>query len=131
MLKPLENKGRGFQELLHKLPSGMCLRGGQFYFRRRIPRDVREHMGRGEIWRSLRTDSLKCAVRRFPLIVSQVEAEVEGLRPQAGLAVDSMLHVPVGLPALVGQPVSVFTIGSSVPAEQPVTLPRPPLLIRT
>lgn len=52
-------------------------------------------MGRTEIWRSLRTDSLKCAVRRFPLIVLEVEAEIEGVRAQAGLVVDPMLLVAV------------------------------------
>ena len=35
-----------YTKLLHKLPSGMCLRDGQFYLRRRVPRDVREHTGK-------------------------------------------------------------------------------------
>ncbi|WP_328805797.1 DUF6538 domain-containing protein [Sphingobium yanoikuyae] len=106
----------------------MCLRGGQFYLRRRVPHDVRAHMGRAEIWRSLRTDSLKCAVRRFPLIVSQVEAEIEGVRAQAGLAVDPMLLAAVGAAAPMAQRVPVFTMASSGPAEQPVISPQLPLL---
>lgn len=103
----------------------MCFRGGRFYFRRRIPHDVHQHMGRAEIWRLLRTDSLKCAVRPVPLIVSKVEAEIESVRSQAGLAVDPMLLAANGTPDLVGQPMPVFTRASSVPAEQPVI---PPLL---
>lgn len=87
----------------------MCVRGGQFYFRRRIPHDVREHMARAEIWRSLRTDSLECAVRRFPLTASQVEAEIEGARLRAGMSVDPFLLEGVGYSAQVGprQPVPV------------------------
>ena len=82
-ITPRKSKGydsdRCYTKLLHKMPPGMCFRGGQFYLRRRIPNDVRGLLGRSEIWRSLRTDSLKCAVRRFSLIVSQVEAEFESV----------------------------------------------------
>ncbi|WP_412458738.1 DUF6538 domain-containing protein [Sphingobium yanoikuyae] len=106
----------------------MCLRGGQFYFRRRVPHDIREHMGRAEIWRSLRTDSLKCAVRRFPLIVSQVEAEIEGVRAQAGLVVDPMLLAAVGAAAPMVPHMPVLRMASSVPPEQPVVSSEPPLL---
>jgi len=84
-------------------------------------------MGRAEIWRSLKTDSLKCAVRRFPLIVSQVEAEIESVRAQAGLTVDPMLLGAVGAPAPMGQRTPVFTV-ASVSAEQRAILPQPPLL---
>ncbi|WP_369819167.1 DUF6538 domain-containing protein, partial [Novosphingobium sp. FSW06-99] len=36
----------------------MCIRGGQFYYRCNVPKDVQGLIGRAEIWRSLRTDSL-------------------------------------------------------------------------
>ncbi|WP_442954953.1 DUF6538 domain-containing protein [Parasphingorhabdus sp.] len=32
------------------MPSGMALRGSQFYYRRRVPTDVRKLIGRNEIW---------------------------------------------------------------------------------
>ncbi|WP_367398602.1 DUF6538 domain-containing protein [Sphingobium sp. OAS761] len=46
-------------QLLHNRPVGLCVRGTQFYCRRRVPHDARALIGRTEIWRSLWTDSLK------------------------------------------------------------------------
>jgi hypothetical protein len=106
----------------------MCLRGGQFYLRRRVPPDIQQHMGRAEIWRSLRTDSLKCAVRRFPLIASQVEAEIEGVRLRAGLAVDEVLFTAAGAPASAVERMSAVAIPPVGLAEQPTITSQPPLL---
>ncbi|WP_353772423.1 DUF6538 domain-containing protein [Sphingobium sp.] len=50
-----------YTNLSHNTPVGLCLRGTQFYYRRRVPRDARDLIGRTQIWRSLRTDSLKVA----------------------------------------------------------------------
>ncbi len=72
----------------------MCLRSEQFYFRRRVPSGVRNAIGRDEIWRSLRTDSFKVALRRFPFVAAQVEAEIERSRSILGLSFDSTLIEP-------------------------------------
>ena len=117
-----------YTKLLHKLPSGMCFRGGQFYFRRRVPHDIRGQMGRTEIWRSLRTDSLKCAVRRFPLIASQIEAKIEGARLRAGMAVDQMLLGTVGPSAPAGRQMPASPTPMRVSAEQPAISPQAPSL---
>ena len=61
-----------YTRLLHKVPSGLSVRSGRFYYRRRVPHDVRRLIGRAEIWRSLQTDSLKSALRRVHLIASQI-----------------------------------------------------------
>ncbi|MES2443929.1 MAG: DUF6538 domain-containing protein [Pseudomonadota bacterium] len=73
----------------------MCRRNGHFYVRRRVPSAVRSEMGQGEIWRSLQTDSLKIALRRFPLISSLVEAAIEQARLNSGLSVDATLLRPL------------------------------------
>ena len=51
-------------------------------------------MGRAEIWRSLRTDSLKIALRRLPSAMVRVEAEIEHRRWAAGLHCDPTLLEP-------------------------------------
>lgn len=73
------------------LPKGMCLRGGQFYFRRHIPCDVQPLIGRAEVWRSLKTDSLQMALRRLPSVAAGVEAEIEHARLLAGQLIDTTL----------------------------------------
>jgi hypothetical protein len=51
-------------------------------------------MGRAEIWQSLRTDSLKIALRRLPSAMARVEAEIEHRRWAAGLHCDPTLLTP-------------------------------------
>ena len=52
--KTAHNRARNcYTTLLHNVPNGLCVRSGRFYYRRRIPHDVRELIGRTEIWRSL------------------------------------------------------------------------------
>jgi integrase len=51
-------------------------------------------VGRAEIWKSLRTDSRACAVRRLPAIAAQIESEFERLRLQSGMTVDLTLLKP-------------------------------------
>jgi len=69
----------------------MFVRDGKFYVRRRIPQDVDTVVGRAEIWRSLRTDSLETALRRFPPVASNIEAFIAQARHDAGISVDAML----------------------------------------
>ncbi|WP_297842515.1 site-specific integrase, partial [Pseudomonas sp.] len=78
------------------LPKGMCIRGGQFYYRRNVPKDAQGLIGRTEIWRSLRTDSLKLAVRRLSSVAAQIESVIELARSHAGLTVDETLLRPLG-----------------------------------
>jgi hypothetical protein len=66
----------------------MLLRGRQFYYRHTIPIEVRRLTVRAEIWRSLRTGSLKSALRWLPIVASWIEAETESARSEAGLTVD-------------------------------------------
>lgn len=66
----------------------MVLRGSRFYYRRRLPRDIFLLTGKVEIWRSLRTDSLQIALRRFVFASAGVEAEIEMARFSHGLPFD-------------------------------------------
>ena len=94
-LKTLRKRESGcYTALLHNRPVGLLLRNGQFYYRRRLPHDVRSLLGRVEIWRSLRTDSLRRALRRLPCMAAQVEFEIEMARSTAGLPVDFALLAP-------------------------------------
>ena len=77
------------------MPIGMSMRGSRFYHRRRLPSDVRRLTGKAEIWRSLRTDSLKVALRRLPSVAARVEAEIEYVRLSGGLTVDAALIGPL------------------------------------
>lgn len=72
----------------------MCVRGGQFYYSRNVPKDAQGLIGRTEIWRSLRTDSLKAAVRRVHGVAAQIEAYIESARSTAGLSFDETLLRP-------------------------------------
>jgi len=72
----------------------MCIRGGQFYYRRNVPKDAQGLIGRTEIWRSLRTDSLKAAVRRVHGVAAQIEAYIESARSSAGHSFDETLLRP-------------------------------------
>ncbi|MEO9132446.1 MAG: DUF6538 domain-containing protein [Sphingomonas sp.] len=74
----------------------MFARGGQFYYRRRVPTDVRKLTGQIEIWRSMRTDSLRVALRRFPFVAANVEAGFAAARSKAGSTVHETLLMPVG-----------------------------------
>lgn len=80
--------------LLRDTTRNVFVRGGRFYYRRTLPADVQRLTGRSEVWRSLRTDSAKIAMRRLPMIVAQVEADIETARHQAGLTVDEALLRP-------------------------------------
>jgi hypothetical protein len=81
-------------KLLHKWPRGLVRRGSTFYHRRRVPAELRPTVGRDDVWKSLRTDSLKCAKRRLPSTAAQVESWFECLRQQVGLTVDQALLKP-------------------------------------
>lgn len=70
------------------------LRGGRFYLRRHVPTDIQLIIGRAEVWRSLKTDSLQTALRRLPLITAKLESDFERIRHDAGLTVDETLLRP-------------------------------------
>jgi hypothetical protein len=72
----------------------MMLRGNRFYLRRHVPTDVQPIIGRAEVWRSLKTDSLQTALRRLPLITATLESEFERIRHDAGLTVDETILRP-------------------------------------
>jgi integrase len=93
--KTTENSHAGcYTKLLHNRPVGLILREGRFYYRRRVPRDARRLIDRTEVWRSLRTDSFKIALRRLPRAMAQVEADIEQSRWMAGLSCDRTLFEP-------------------------------------
>ena len=83
-----------YGEVLRDVPKGVFRRGRKLYYRHMVPVDVRGLLGRSEIWRSLRTDSCEVALRRLPLVVSAIEAEVERARADAGRSIDWMLITP-------------------------------------
>ena len=72
----------------------MTLRGDRYYLRRHIPSDIQPIVGRSEVWRSLKTDSLQIALRRFPFAVAALEYQFERIRDDAGLSVDPTLFRP-------------------------------------
>jgi integrase len=74
----------------------MMLRGNRFYLRRHVPTDVQPIIGRAEVWRSLKTDSLQTALRRLPLMTAALESEFERVRHDAGLTVDETILRPSG-----------------------------------
>ena len=76
------------------MPRGMTLRGDHYYLRRHIPSDIQPIVGRSEVWRSLKTDSLQTALRRLPLVTAALESEFERIRHDAGLSVDQTLLRP-------------------------------------
>ena len=73
------------------MPRGMTLRGDRYYLRRHIPCDLQPLIGRVEVWRSLKTDSLQSALRRMPSVAAEVEAEFERIRLMAGMVIDPTL----------------------------------------
>jgi hypothetical protein len=70
------------------LPTHFVIRGGRIYYRRRVPRSLREIVGRREIWRSLETDSPTVALRRSHQVAASIEHTFEAARSQAGLSFD-------------------------------------------
>ena len=76
------------------VPKGMFVRGGRFYLRRHIPCDIQSIVGRVEVWRSLKTDSLQSALRRMPSVAAEFEAEFERIRLMAGMPIDPTLLRP-------------------------------------
>jgi integrase len=71
-------------------------RGGQIYYRRRVPESLREIVGRREIWRSLRTDSPTVASRRSHVVAAAIERHFEAARSRAGLAADQTILIGLG-----------------------------------
>jgi integrase len=74
----------------------MMLRGNRFYLRRHVPTDRQPIIGRAEVWRSLKTDSLQTALRRLSVTAAALESEFERIRHDAGLTVDEALLRPSG-----------------------------------
>jgi hypothetical protein len=64
---------------------------GVFHVRKHVPTDLLTVVGKGEIWRSLKTDSYRIAVRRSHFVISQIEAEFEAARQKVGRTVDETL----------------------------------------
>ncbi len=93
--KTIKNGPRGFYGFSHGLlPKNMILRGGRFYIRRHVPVDIQAFIGRLEIWRSLKTDSLQLALRRMPIVCADIEREFERIRSMSGQSIDATLLPP-------------------------------------
>ena len=75
--------------LLGFLPKAMLLRGHQFYYRHIVPVTIQSLLNHTEFRRSLRTDSLRIALRRLPGFIARIE--IEHARDMAGLPVDVAL----------------------------------------
>lgn len=67
---------------------------GVYHIRKHVPTDLKGALGKGEIWRSLGTDSLKVAKRRSHLALGRIEAELEEVRRKLGKDVDPTLVSP-------------------------------------
>lgn len=64
-----------------------------------VPLDVQSLIGKKEIWRSLRTDSERIALRRLASTVGAIEAEIEAARQFAGQTFDAQLVLPRSVPS--------------------------------
>lgn len=53
-----------------------------YWIRKKVPQDLRALVGRGEVWKSLETDSLKEAVKRCAALSLILEADWERLRAE-------------------------------------------------
>ncbi len=73
----------------------MLLRGHQVYYRHTVPVAGQPLLNRTEIWPSLRSGSLKIAMRRLPGVIARIEIEIEHVREMAGLPVDVTLRRPL------------------------------------
>lgn len=111
-----------YTALLHNRPVELCDWGTQFSYRRRVPHDAHNLTSRTEIWQSLRTDSLKIALRRLPSAMARVEAEIEHLRGVANLACDPTLLGPSSYDAVTKRPASPPAVPAGK-AEVPVSPP--------
>ncbi|WP_461159418.1 DUF6538 domain-containing protein [Sphingobium sp. TomMM35A] len=67
------------------MPKGVCLQGRIYHRRRRVPNALRTAIGRSELWRSLRTDSVQIALRRIHFAAAEIEAELEAARAAIGI----------------------------------------------
>lgn len=72
----------------------MICQNGIFHVRRRVPAALKIALGKGEIWRSLQTDSARIAARRFHGVAAMIEEEFERARLSLGLSVDETLIRP-------------------------------------
>jgi hypothetical protein len=59
-----------------------------------VPEALREALGKREVWRSLKTDSLTVAVRRSHGVAARIEQEFEAARARLGFSVDQALLTP-------------------------------------
>ncbi|WP_404482806.1 DUF6538 domain-containing protein [Novosphingobium sp. BL-52-GroH] len=105
----------------------MRLRGGQLYVRRHVPCDLQQPLGRVELWRSLKTDSLQTALRRMPAVMAGIEAEFDRVRAGMGATTDAAaLQFPtVAQPIVEKLPVSGEH--SATAPSNDLTLAEPPL----
>ncbi|MEQ1540000.1 MAG: site-specific integrase, partial [Sphingorhabdus sp.] len=92
-----------YTNLLRKLPAGAFSRGGIIYYRKRVPNALRTVLGRSEIWRSLRTDSVEIARRRFHAAAAEVEAEFDVARVAIGLLIQPMVATSRHLDGIADQ----------------------------
>ena len=80
--------GDYYTELPRKMPKGVCLQGAIYHVRRRVPNALKTVIGRSELWRSLRTDSVQIAVRRMHFAEAEIELELDAARSVLGLQCD-------------------------------------------
>jgi len=116
---------------LHKLPKGVCLQGRIYHLRHRVPDALRTVIGRSELWRSLRTDSVQIAMRRVHFAAAEIEAELEAARAAVGLLADPYAsrssRRPSGesaLSVLVEKVAERLTVNVPVAEQAPATAPK-------
>ena len=79
---------------LHNRLYFIVAKRGIYHVRRRVPSELREALGKGEIWRSLATDSRSVASRRALRSLAEIEALFDDTRGTLGLPVDFALSEP-------------------------------------
>src|SRR5690606_12352937 len=80
-----------YTKRLHVVRTHLVRKRDQIHYRRRVPEPLQGIIGKKEIWRSLRTDSLTVAKRRALRVATQIEHEFEVARSQVGLIVDPIM----------------------------------------
>lgn len=71
--------------------------GTVFYFRRRVPRDLRERLGRCHIYVSLRTEQRRLAILRARLLAVRTDQVFEEIRSMPRKKSDELFRIDFGL----------------------------------
>ena len=74
---------------------GLMIRGTTFYLRAKVPADLRQSIGRREIWKSLETGDRRQAIARYHTAKGEVEQQFGAARRRAEGLSESEIRLAV------------------------------------